>query len=801
MPGTEKAPWPADEDTDTDTIDSETGDETRAAGADAAEPDPVPRSASQAFQADEWPGPVELGVSTALAGVAGIRALGIKAKEMAEYIAAAAREKVVSTRELIRRVDSRRVRFQQLLREIELAKEALPPPEDPVWAVPHVASALLREFMSKSINTLDVDENREYDPSAKTPLDTWQHAAIIPLLRRREELIIAPAGSGKSLVCAHIMQHFLSAHVRGDPGHADRIVLAVHNQAAKFNQFVEITRSAAFQDGLRAVMSASAFALMVADIGNEANRHPYISLEWSRKPINIVTFVQLGNLLVRGGADMRASVRGMAGHLIILDEIHQLANPEDARSWAQSVHSLNRALDLRAELPYDERFVLVGMTATPPVDSLPAMEKLLGWFSPPGLKAPFRAAELEGESGPGKWPPVPPPTPETLRLCDMLGTPIDGRPVPLTRFAGVSIYAYSAARNRTRYASWNSPSPLVLLVPTNYEATVQAKNKGKDPGWRINMLTHWTRAGKLTAAYAAAVLPLLRADVKKTLVMLDGNTACRVFTDVLATQAPGEFELIRLSTKDKDKAAVVESAKHAFDAGGPNAILVADRRTYGTGHSFWSGDEEKRKHRGARRILYTPGKTAADLTQVEGRANRRLTHVGYDRELRNIDRIILVAIGEKPAQAVLSAAEAMAGSASGAPPVASGVLLSENQAGDALGAIAGVPGPVSIHDPRILQAAQEPRTATCEVAKLQLNIIGRWRSTSVEDAMFYSSFGVNLLWSWRPLSLEDAPRPVLYSESHIFAEGVWKQVVERWWTVRKAYRDSAMAAVRGTPVS
>lgn len=49
--------------------------------------------------------------------------------------------------------------------------------------------------------------------------------------------------------------------------------------------------------------------------------------------------------------------------------------------------------------------------------------------------------------------------------------------------------------------------------------------------------------------------------------------------------------------------------------------------------------------------------------------------------------------------------------------------------------------------------------ATCELARLQLNIRGRWAAERVYAALFHASVGALLLWAWRPAALESAPRP------------------------------------------
>jgi hypothetical protein len=47
----------------------------------------------------------------------------------------------------------------------------------------------------------------------------------------------------------------------------------------------------------------------------------------------------------------------------------------------------------------------------------------------------------------------------------------------------------------------------------------------------------------------------------------------------------------------------VEAAKRAFDHGDQQTVLVASRKEYWTGHTFWAAEAAEQRGRGARRIM------------------------------------------------------------------------------------------------------------------------------------------------------------------------------------------------------
>lgn len=715
----------------------------------------------------------EVAVSGTFAALVGLRAAG--------------RAAAVNGVQAVRRFERRRLRFFVRLREIQLAERILPPADSPIWADPRLSSAVLQEYLADTLPELHADERGEL--ASDSPLDTWQRAPLFPMLRRREQLVIAPPGSGKSFISANLIQHFLVRRLRGVSGdgggpEVDRILLSLPNKTQQDDQARKITGSAVFKDGLAGALTSEQYEDMLQA---DPHSHPYVSVGKvsEKKPVSIISMAQLGNLLDGAGAGAGAGAESpLARTLVIIDEIHELADPKDAAgSWARAVHALNQALDARAALPYPDRFVLVGMTATPPVDQPEALERLLSWFTPAGVQSPFRAAELFGQ-GNGPKPPIRPPSDEVAGHCDLAGVNALPSAVPLDRFAGLSLFVYSVDRNRTRYAQWTAPHPLVLFVPVGARETVT----GRRNTWTTGALTHHLRAERFGLAFAQSAEPLLRGEHRKTLVLLDGERACAAFLRVLQERLTGDGWTLTHLPKDATPDER-EDAKRAFDHGDQKTILVAARKTYGTAHSFWSTNEAEQRGLGARRIMYTPAVTAGKLAQTEGRVVRRGTHAGYaDQDMRTVERILLVPIGAELAGAV-AMAQRTAGHRAGGP-------MSAARASAALDAATTLPrdearGLLSVRDPRILAAAEDARVATCELARLQLNILGRWASLSVEAALFYSSFGARLLWDWRPLALEEDSPPPLFSEQPDVAR-VWPQVVAAYKRSREAYRDAML---------
>jgi len=95
-------------------------------------------------------------------------------------------------------------------------------------------------------------------------------------------------------------------------------------------------------------------------------------------------------------------------------------------------------------------------------------------------------------------------------------------------------------------------------------------------------------------------------------------------------------------------------------------------------------------------------------------------------------------------------------------------------------------------DPRLLAIAQQPLRITCELARLQQNILGRWSSQRVNNALFASSFGVQLLWDWHPKSMEHDVRPATLGELNLTPTSTWRR---RASETASEFRDAYMHAM------
>jgi len=662
-------------------------------------------------------------------------------------------------------LNHRRRRFLEELEALRASQDALPPRGAAVWRDPLASTRLLQLHLAAAVLGLDADEEGKATPGAA--LDKWQLATLLPFVRRRELLVLAPTGSGKSFIAANYVQFFLARHLSGRAADGvappvARIILAVRDETQLRDQFTKISTSQVYLRGLGDLAEAAGAA--AAPSGAPApgaprkawpkNKHISVGIQpvaVNPRPVAIMTFVQLGNFFQKARLQGRTDFSKL---LVIVDEVHELADPKEAAAgWAASIVVLNEVLDQRAQLPYEERFLLVGMTATPPTDVPEQLARLLGWFTAPNYTNPFRAEELVAPAGRAVAPAaaapaapggaaLPAPTLAARKACAL---PEDARPclpVSLRRFVGVSLFVYSVDRNRSRYASWSSPEPTALLVPTERKLTITGRKGGQ---WTRKGIDH--HANARGALFAEAVVGLLAADVKKTLVMLDGNSACRQFAATLRGR-PEMARFTLLELRPDDSAAAVEAAKTAFDrAEAQSVVLVANRKTYGVGHSFWATDESQQAGRGARRVVYPPSWDVSKIVQVEGRAKRRGTHAGYaDRAMRAIDRVVLVAVGPL---AALSAATGRRG--------ASGVA--DAGAGAAPEAAFPFGRPVPLDHPWVLYAARHAGLATCHTARLQLNVAERSSSLRLFAALFYSALSARLLWNWRPDALGDVTAP------------------------------------------
>jgi len=607
----------------------------------------------------------------------------------------------------------------------------LPPRTNPVWADPYRSSRLLQRYIAATVRGVDADEAGATAPGAA--LDRWQVATLLPLARRRELLVLAPTGTGKSFLCANYVQFFLARHLAGQTGDGvappvQRIILAVRDETQLRDQFNKISTAQVYLRGLGRLPAAGVGLGQGLVSWARPASHISVGVQQGAKPVAIMTFVQLGAFFQDArGADFSEL-------LVIVDEVHELCEPSEV---ASIVH-LNKVLDRRVKLPYDERFLLVGMTATPPTGVPAQLARLLGWFTPRNYTDQFHADELlqptragatsacAADAGGARSALALPAPSRAARVgCDLPPDARPPRPVALGRFLGLSLFVYSVDRNRSRYAAWSSPDPAVLLVPTERKLTIT----GRRGAWtREDIDSHSHGMGAL---FARAVVGLLAADVKKTLVMLDGNAACEKFAATLRGRPEmDQFTVLQLAPGDG--AAAVEAAKTAFDrATAQSVVLVANRETFGVGHSFWATDESLQAGRGARRVIYTPSWDVSKIVQVEGRAKRRGTHSGYtDRAMRTIDRVVLVAIG--PLAAV----------GTDAPPTP--FLLKRL---------------VALGDPWVLYAARHAGLATCHVARLQLNVAERSASQRLFAALFYSALSSQLLWNWRPDAFGNVPAP------------------------------------------
>ncbi len=506
------------------------------------------------------------------------------------------------------------------------ADEALAKPSSSVWNDATFAAKemqrVIDDVFGKPVHE-DEDSGGASDSGAR--LDAWQAAAAVPLLRRRGELVIAPTGSGKTFVIANMVAMFLRKHVAGDilPNAPDvsRIILAVRSGKAQTESFDEICNSEVFR-----------LALGTPRVSPDASSSAYVKKGEisTRHPVSIVSFAQLGNWFGR------VNKAQLAGTLVILDEVHELANPKEAAgAWRKSIDALNDVLDERATQPYNQQFGFVGLTATPPTDNPQAMARLLTWFAPPGLKHPFNAAELSTKSDAA--PPIPPPKPEDLKRCDKTAS-AETAPMPLQRLLGYNMFVYTVERNTNRFAMWSTSEPMIMLVQLDDAAL---GIEGRKTGWTEAALKHHIRVKKLGKAYADATYRLLKEDVKKTLVFLDGNKAVETYVIEMKRRLSGAT-VIQLT--DKSLKRDIDAAKEDFDTGGSDTVLVATVKTFGTGISFQSNDASKRVGMGARRIIYTPASSAGKLVQTEGRAVRRGTHSGMEKSEREVDRIILLPV-------------------------------------------------------------------------------------------------------------------------------------------------------------
>lgn len=482
---------------------------------------------------------------------------------------------------------------------LDAAEQLLP--SQAAWDAlrPAERTAFLQGFLTKDF-TLEARARRAAPAAASAgALDKWQQAAAVPLLRVREMLIVADTGTGKSFAWAH------AARLWYDQG-IDVVVL-VNDAGQAANQLGEFRKSPSWQD------------VPVDEVVSTMNRS-------SRRRVRIVTYAQAGNAIRDGDTQ-----RTLDGAAIIIDEVHNLATPEDNPRWADSVRAVGEYL---AKRRYGR---LLGLTATPLVD-LPSLVTLLGYFTPEGMR-PVGVDDFEVQALA--------PTGDEV-ACGAAGrTTI--RASLERKLGGVQLFYYSADRDRVDFASFAPPEVLHVDVRVDGPDTFSV---ARPKGWTPAGLAHHTRLQRIVDASAPSIWERLqRGAPRKTLVFMSTKGMARALFERLHganAQAGGAHRLLLLT--DDASAEETNGVKREFGAAADNTVLVTHAR-FAVGHTF--DDRHAPARRGARRVISVQFRTLKDVMQMEGRLRRRQAHAAYDDDVP-IERVVVIpraVVAPKPTRA------------------------------------------------------------------------------------------------------------------------------------------------------
>jgi len=187
----------------------------------------------------------------------------------------------------VRDLNHRRLHFLEELDALQASQDALPPRAAPVWRDPLASTRLLQRHLAAAVLGLDADEAGV--ATAGAALDKWQLATLLPFVRRRELLVLAPTGSGKSFICANYVQFFLARHLSGRAADGvappvARIILAVRDETQLRDQFTKISTSEVYLRGLGDLAEAAAAAPAPGAARGARPKNKHISIGASRAP-------------------------------------------------------------------------------------------------------------------------------------------------------------------------------------------------------------------------------------------------------------------------------------------------------------------------------------------------------------------------------------------------------------------------------------------------------------------------------------------------------------------------------------
>lgn len=463
---------------------------------------------------------------------------------------------------------------------------------------------------------------KDVDPvpcsTAPKELDAWQKACAIPALAanlpdsvRKQMLLVADTGTGKSFAWSLIARTFYDAGIQ--------LVVVVKNQ---YQQFSEMAKSPAWHDMACTDGSGRSELQRVTTIGRSPLR-----------PIMILSYVQAGNVIKNGGS--KGDLTTLDGTAVLMDEIHELANPESAGSWADSLRQIQPYF-LKEKPAYH---FLLGATATPLIDP-ESFVKLMGMFTPANMTK-LKLADLELKDAMGT------DTQASERVsCGVKAQSVASMEVLVRKMQGLPVFYYSADRDDDNFPSFRDLKVLTVTIKQNAksaDASVMRAGWNKPVKMPIDTkLDHSSRLQQIVANAAEPVFDMLVAHPKKTAIFMTTKGMANSMLDQLkkkdmARKSKEPFEFFVIT--DDLPGRTISEVKAKFGAAGPRAVLVS-HQVFGQEHTFDS--ERSPAHKGIRRLVSVQMKTLARTMQMEGRARRRMSHAAYPKDERDVERVVII---------------------------------------------------------------------------------------------------------------------------------------------------------------
>ena len=511
-----------------------------------------------------------------------------KAYRIFPYIANYTKNTIINTQE---RIKTFKEEYTRLSNE-EAQRQALPPPDDELWNDSELTRIFFQKYLDESFK---IGTDKSYNPcemSGSITYQPWQIAASIPIERVKQFLIVASTGTGKSLVWTKIAFSMVNQKLN--------VIVLNKDQSAAGGQLQELKKSPDWANiNIDKIISIGVSPLV------------------SEKKVIFCTYAQAGNAYLKDPECFKNSC-------IVIDEIHELANPKDFLAWGKSVEVVVDCLNKRKYAK------LIGLTATPLVN-ISSWLNLMNMFrneQDPPFTSDFISIEKNEES-------------LEQKNCSLT----QGSTIKLQGpLRGVQMCMYSSERDEIAFAKYDSIEYVYFNV--------------SDPGalrkqkWTKNSLQHWIRLKHISAK----MLPHLIKNINsKALVFLSTKFMAKEIYNGLKNSPDFEKKLILLTDDDTINK---QNKKKAEFAHADNETTLVTHMVFAQSHTFESKPPQKR---GAREIHSVMLPTNKEMLQLRGRAWRFCSHYNYPVEDRTINQFIYIPMSEDNGmtceEAMINAAE------------------------------------------------------------------------------------------------------------------------------------------------